>query len=95
MDLDTGSSHAFTIGTDDTIGAEIPAELAGFRQRRTDIYLRSARSHALKAAMEADTAGYLERRGQPGAARPHRKSAEAHRSKADRHRLLAERYSPI
>jgi hypothetical protein len=94
MDPDTGSSHAFAIATDDAIAVEIPAELAGFRQRRIDIYLRSARSHALKAAMEQETAELLERRGQPGA-KQHRKRAADHRSKAARHRLLAERYSPI
>jgi hypothetical protein len=94
MDLDPGSSHAFTIGTDDPIVATNPAEVVGFRQRRFDIYLRSARSYALKAAMEEETAELLERRGQPGAA-THRRVAEVHRSKAARHRLLAERYSPI
>ena len=95
MAFDIESTLA-VIGSSDRGGlvAEPDDDAAEFRLRRSEIYLRSARSHALAAAVAEQTADGLELRHHFRAAAEHRQVAEVHRSKAARHRLLAERYSP-
>jgi hypothetical protein len=82
MDLHTGPSGALTSDID-AVSAEQRPAAAEFRQRRVDIYLRSARSHSLAAASEEHTAECLELRGQRRPAAEHRRIAANHRSKAN------------